>query len=109
MIPKNNRIKKKNDFSDIFKKGGSIKSRAFILKKLKNNLGRKRIAVVVSNKVFKKAVQRNKIRRRIYYIVKNHFKDSTDYSYDLVFLTLPTAREMSFNDLKVEIIKLLNK
>ena len=65
MLPKINRIKKKKDFEIIFKKGASFRNNLFTLRFLKNSLGINRFGFVVSQKVSKKAVVRNKVRRRL--------------------------------------------
>ena len=60
---KKNRLKKKRDFEDVFKKGKAVKGSFLFIKYRKNKLGVPRFGFVVSAKVAKKAVERNKIRR----------------------------------------------
>lgn len=45
-----------------------------------------RAAVVVSKKVHKSAVKRNRIRRRIYEVIRLYDKDHAIDSYDIVFI-----------------------
>ena len=75
MLSKINRIKKKKDFEIIFKKGKSFKNKLFILRFIKNNLNQNRFGFVVSQKVSKKAVVRNKVRRRLAEIIKSYFNN----------------------------------
>lgn len=63
MLPKINRLTKKRDIDEVFKKGKSLKHNFLILKTLPNGLQETRFCFIVSNKVSKKAVVRNKIRR----------------------------------------------
>jgi ribonuclease P protein component len=106
MLPKINRIKKKKDFELIFKKGASFKSPSFILKVLKTSLEYSRFGFVVSQKVSKKAVERNKIRRRLSEIVK---KQKIKPGLDLVFISLASAKNKDFLNFKKETEDILIK
>ncbi len=64
-LNKKNRLKKKKDFESVFKKGKAVKGNFLFVRYLKNNLGFPRFAFVVSSKVSKKAVVRNRIRRTL--------------------------------------------
>ena len=65
MLPKKNRLTKKNDFDRVFKKGISVFDYILGIKILKNNLPDSRFGIIVSNKISKKANERNKIKRQI--------------------------------------------
>jgi len=65
MLPKANRLKKKKDFERVFKKGQGFKEDFLYLKIIKNNLKSSRFGFIVSKKFSKKAVNRNKIKRRL--------------------------------------------
>ena len=62
-LNKKNRLKKKRDFEDVFKKGKAVKGSFLFIKYKKNELGVPRFGFVVSAKVARKAVERNKTRR----------------------------------------------
>ncbi|OGZ24068.1 MAG: ribonuclease P protein component [Candidatus Nealsonbacteria bacterium RIFCSPLOWO2_01_FULL_43_32] len=88
MLPIQNRLKKKNDFGRIFKKGRGFEDRVLSLRLAKNNLAVSRFAFVVSLKVVRKAFLRNKIRRRLREAVKaNLSKIKT--GLDVVFFARP--------------------
>ena len=70
MLPKENRLKKKKDFEKVFKKGKAFFVEFLILKIVKNDLRNPRFGFVVSQKVNKKAVVRNKVKRRLREIVR---------------------------------------
>ena len=70
MLPSKNRLKKKKDFEQVFKRGKSFQDNALSLKLTENNLKVSRFGFVVGLKVSKKAFLRNKIRRRLREIVK---------------------------------------
>lgn len=108
MLSKINRIKKKKDFEAIFKKGKSFKNGFLMLKVLPNSLGINRFAFIISLKVSKSAVVRNKIRRRISEVVRlqlDSFKDSSDN----VFVALPGLNKKSFQETKELAEQLLKK
>ena len=65
VLPKENRLNKKKDFRKVFKKGKGIKENLLTFKWTANNLKVSRFGFIVSQKVSKKAVLRNKIRRRL--------------------------------------------
>lgn len=106
MILKSNRLSSR-DFELVMKKGRIFNSALFSLKTLKNKdfLGIK-ASVVVSKKVAKTAVLRNKIRRRVYSVVGKELKNSKN-PYFLIFFAKKGAEKASFNDQKLEILNLL--
>lgn len=69
MLPKKNRISK-DFFEKIFKEGGSFSFKYFLIKKVKISTAESAFTVVVSSKVAKKAVLRNKLKRRMRHIIK---------------------------------------
>lgn len=108
MLAKNNKIKKKKDFEDIFKKAKSLRNNFVILKIAKNNLGLNRFGFVVSLKVSKQATERNKIRRRLAAIIKN-VGGNINIGTDLVLIALPAINKMSFSELNQSLIESLER
>ena len=70
MLSRKNRLKKKKDFEQVFRRGETLKEGFLTLKLAKNNLKVTRFGFVISLKVSKKASLRNKIRRRLRAIAK---------------------------------------
>jgi ribonuclease P protein component len=99
MLPKTNRIKKKKDFEVIFKKAKSFRNNLFILKVIENRLGINRVGFVVSSKVSKKAVTRNKVRRRLAQIMKTKISN-IEAGIDLVFIALAGIEKKDFSEVK---------
>ncbi|WKY47750.1 ribonuclease P protein component [Eubacteriaceae bacterium ES3] len=58
-------LKKQNDFKNVFNKGSVFGNKAFAFYFLKNGLEENRIGIIVSKKISKKAVVRNRLRRQI--------------------------------------------
>ncbi len=108
MLPKINRVKKKTDFDNVFKKGNSYKNKFLILKTLPNGLLESRFAFIVSQKVSKKAVTRNKIRRRLSESARTELKNIKG-NIDFVFIALPGIEKQNYLDLKNSFLMLLQK
>jgi len=72
----------------LYKNGGTIRSRLFTLKVIANPRRKNsRFTVVVSKKVHKSAVGRNRIRRRVYEIIRNAYPNFTQTSDVAVIVT----------------------
>jgi ribonuclease P protein component, eubacterial len=99
MLPKINRIKKEKDFGEVFRNSRSFKNALFIFKVKENSIGVNRFGFVVSNKVSKKAVVRNKIKRRLSEAVKIRM-GNIKIGRDLVFIALPVIGKKEFSEIK---------
>jgi len=103
MLPRYNRLAKKKEIDLVFKKGRSSYNKSLGVKCLiNNNLTYNRFAVVVSNKVSKKAVIRNKIKRRIREIIKKELIKMV-VGRDLIIITLPVIAEKNFTEIQQEL------
>mgnify|MGYP001614594031 CR=1 FL=1 len=107
MLPKANRLRKKKDFEELFKKGKSFKNDFCILKIARNNLKESRFGFVVSQKVSKKAVLRNKIKRRLRNIIEKNIKDIKK-GMDVAIIVLTGLERKSFLEIK-EILSIFLK
>lgn len=102
-----NRISKKKEFDGIFKKGKSAKAPHLIIRYAKSSGNQSRFAFMVSQKVSKKAVVRNKVRRRLSEITRSALPLAS--SFDVVFIALPGIDQVSFPELKTSVASLLKK
>lgn len=82
------RLRKSGDIEHVFKKGQKKDSFYFYIKFLPNDLDIVRFGIIVSIKLFKKAVVRNKIKRRISEICRKNLK-SIKNGYDIIFIAKP--------------------
>ncbi|MCX6765195.1 MAG: ribonuclease P protein component [Candidatus Nealsonbacteria bacterium] len=105
MLPKENRLKNKKDFEKVFKNGKGFKDGLLYVKFAGNNLKDSRFGFIVSTKVSKKAVVRNKIKRILRAALKSELKDIKK-GVDAVIITSPG---IEINDLNIKIEKLLEK
>jgi ribonuclease P protein component len=75
MLPKENRLKSKNDFEKIFKHGKVAEDEFMKIKFFKNSSGHSRFGFIVNSKFASKASARNLIKRRlraaVYFLLRN--------------------------------------
>lgn len=107
MLPTTNRIKKKKDFDEIFKKGKSFKTSLLVLKIIENGLNENRFGFIISKKVSKKAVVRNKIKRKLTEMLKENIKPKTK-GKDVIFIVLSNIEKNNFLEIKNSLSKILN-
>ena len=88
MIPFINRFHGHSSLNYVYKKGQAVRSHWFIIKTIKNpSRPSSRIAVVISKKVLKGAVKRNRVRRQIYTYISNALPKLNN-SYDIAIRVL---------------------
>ncbi len=75
MLNLKNRIRLANDFKDILKNGKPFFCKNLYIKTKKNTLDNSRFGIIVSSKVSKKAVERNRLKRIIREIIKENLKN----------------------------------
>ncbi|HEX8762201.1 MAG TPA: ribonuclease P protein component [Candidatus Saccharimonadales bacterium] len=86
MIDKAHRFQGYNSLRFVYQKGQTVRGPLCALKyALNRRRSTYRIAIVVSRKVHKSAVVRNRIRRRMYEVIRAYGPRIKD-SYDLVFM-----------------------
>ena len=108
MLPKKNRLIKKKDFEKILKRGKSFKEDFLVLKIKKNKSEEVRFGFIVSKKVSKKAVLRNKIKRRLREVAKIKMKEIKK-GIDIVLIALSGIKTKDFWEIKEAIEKLFKK
>lgn len=86
MIPFKNRFHGHNSLRYVYKNGQAVRCRLLTIKYIKNpHRKQSRAAVVISKKILKSAVGRNRIRRRIYEYIRVKMLDMA-ISHDIVFI-----------------------
>jgi len=108
MLSSKHRIVEKKDFKKIFRNGRGAKESFLVLKVLPNNLGYSRFAFIVSSKVSKKAVERNRIKRRLRYIIKKRLP-YVQGGVDGIFIALPGIKEKSFSEVEKTVTIILKR
>ncbi|MAG29055.1 ribonuclease P protein component [bacterium] len=109
MLYSKNRLAKRADIERVFKKGRSFFVGNLGIRLAKNSLKVSRFTVVVSTKVSKKAVERNKLKRRMREIIRKEILPNTKPGFDGVISTKKPLLDSSFDDLRTLAIKLFKK
>ena len=110
MISNTHRFHGRSSLRFVYQRGQTIRGQLVSLKYIHNDRQPNyRVAVVVSRKVSKSAVVRNRIRRRLYEIVRTNSKLISE-PYDLVFTVYSEeASKISSSNLKNIVLSTLNK
>ncbi len=106
-LNKKNRLKKKHDFGEVFKKGKAIKGSFLFIKYRKNGLDAPRLSFVVSVKVARNAVERNRIRRILSETARGIIK-SLD-SYDIVVFAANKITAVPKKDIADDLLEVFKK
>ncbi len=106
-LNKKNRLKKKRDFENVFKKGKAVKGSFLFIKYIKNDLGLPRFGFVVSAKVEKSAVKRNKIRRTLFDSAQSRV--SILEGYDIIVFATPKIAGVPKEEAVNDFLSVLNK
>ena len=107
MLKKNSRIEKK-DVIKVIKEGVAYHSPSFLLKVLKNPLKTTLFAVIVSKKIAKTAVSRNKNKRRVREIIKKETNKIKKGNFYIIMLK-KDLKETAFGDVQNELKVLFTK
>jgi ribonuclease P protein component len=102
MFRKKNRLTKTKEIERVFKSGKGFYNNVLGFKVLKNQEDYNRFCIVISAKVSKKAVVRNKIKRRIRSIVENEDK-SLKQGFDFLIITNKEILDKDFLEIKESI------
>ena len=100
-------LRRKEDFSSIYKKGKSIGQKYIVLFYKKNNLSYNRIAFLASKKVGN-SVERNRARR----LMKENYrllKDDIKSGFDIIFIARNTINGVKAYDVKRSMVNALLK
>lgn len=108
MLAKDLKLTRRDNIKEVIEKGAEIRSPYFVIKLLPADSGPTKFAIVVSARISKKAVERNRLRRRIYEIIRLNLKKfSPAQAQKTVILTKVRALNASYKTLENELIKIL--
>lgn len=108
MLKKKYILRKNNDFKKVFKEGKKIKTELFDLFYKSNNKLNNMFGFVVSLKISKKAVERNKIKRflrKAANILMSRIKNKND----IIVVAKPNIKNKVFNEIFSELELVLKK
>jgi ribonuclease P protein component len=108
MLPKENRLKKEKEFEAVFKGGRTLKGKSVFLKYLINGTDKTKVGFVVSKKISKLAVERNKIKRRMREVVRLKKKDMKE-GLSIIIVSLPQIKGKTYQEIKEDLENILSK
>jgi len=108
MLAQKHRLVKKTDFQRIYRQGRKVTSPLLMMKFLSNQEEFSRFGIVVSSKVAKQAVIRNKIKRRIGEVIRNN-QAKIPPGYDFVVISSPRAKQCKNQDIVDNLRKLFSQ
>ena len=92
------------EIEEVFQKGRWRHQEAFSFKLYQNNLSFSRFAVIVSGKVVRRAVVRNRIRRRIMECLRLNYS-CFPTGFDIIVIPKPIVFQEKFSEMEKEIRK----
>ncbi len=108
MLKKIHRLTKDKDFDNIFKNGRSSYNKILGIKAMANQQVNSRFGIVVSAKISKKAVERNKIKRQVREIIRARL-DGIKSGYDIMIISLPDILGKSYQEIDESISRHFRK
>lgn len=109
MLARQNRLRQNKDFSWVFEVGRRVRGEVLDLKIINNNLGINRFGFIIAKNLFKTAVLRNKLKRRLREIIKKKLKNKeVGKGQDIVVIAKKGMQEKSFIELEKAVDKLLS-
>ena len=107
MLAKRYRFHSRGGVNFTYKHGKTIRTPKMSLVFAKNSRNHQRFAVVISKKVIKSAVGRNRVRRRVYEAIRLNLPDFPDKKDCIFIIYSKEIKEMSFPNLQKLISSLL--
>ena len=108
MFSSENRLRNDKDIKTLFARGKSVFDLSLGIKFRKNNLASSRFAVVVGTKVSKRAVDRNRLKRRVRGIVEKHLVEIQP-GFDVMFLVKKECMKKTTAELEVQVLQMFKR
>ena len=98
MLSKNNRLHKDKEIKSLIHKGQTFFLPEFVIKFQKNNSEARRFSFVISTKVDKKAVVRNRLKRQLREVARCLLPDINP-GFDILIIAKKQALDLDFEQL----------
>ena len=108
MLAAENRLSKKNDFDAVMQGKQRFGTKVLYMKARPNKRDASRMGIMISKKVAKSAVARNRMRRVIREEIGEHLKDMRR-GCDMVFVALPGLEKLSAPEIREMVAKLIKE
>ena len=105
-FPEDERLKTKHEFEEVFKYGKKVNTklfRAYVLISKSRKLG-----IIISKKVSKSAVRRNKIKRQIRELYRTN-KFRIPDNIRIILIALSQAEKSSFDEISEDILQIFDR
>lgn len=106
MLKKIHRLTKDKDFDNVFNPpaggGRSSYNKILGIKAIASQQANSRFGIIISAKISKKAVERNKIKRQIREIIRAR-SDKIKSGYDIVIISLPDILSKNYQEIEESI------
>lgn len=109
MFARSQRLKKSSDITRVYKRGGRAFSNHLKIHFLANPQGGLRVAVVASKKLDKRAVVRNRAKRRVREILKTELMRLTNTRFDILVTIQSDISEVGVDALRKELQQLVGR
>ena len=109
MLNKKNRLKKRKEVENVFKKGKKSISQSVIIFYTPSDSEKSRFAFSVSKKISKKAVVRNKVKRRLREIIRKEIIPSLKASLDCLVIARKEILEKNYHESEGELKRIFKK
>ena len=110
MIPTSLRFHGHNSLRYVYANGKAVRSQAMTIKWVKNSHRQKaRISIVVSKKVLKSAIGRNRIRRRLYEYMRLNESRLKEVCDIVIIVTSQDIRDLPYDELSAQLEQLFTK
>ncbi|HNX28214.1 MAG TPA: ribonuclease P protein component [Syntrophomonadaceae bacterium] len=107
MIGREFRIRKSQQYNNVYQNGGKFASKCLILFILENKSGINRYGIVTSKKIGN-AVTRNKARRRLQALIYEN-RIELKQGYDIVLVCRPLISKVEYSQIKKDFSILIRK
>lgn len=108
MFSQEHRLKQEKDIKALFQKGKSVFGLLLSIRVRRNRVGVTRFAVVMGTKVAKRAVVRNRVRRKIRGIILKHLTEIAS-GYDVAILPKKEAIGKKSQELEEELMRIFKQ
>lgn len=109
MLAKRNKIAEEDRITAVLKKGKRTRGIFIQIACLTGIKSHSRFCAIVSKKLAKKAIERNRLRRRIYEIIRLNWNRLPQKCYDVVVLCRHSAMKTDKSALEKDFIYCINK
>lgn len=108
MLNKKNRLTKDKDFERVFNNGRAFHLKELGIRCIENNMDVCRFGFLVSTKISKSAVKRNKLKRQLSEIIRLNL-DKIKPGYDCVVITRPGILDKNHEELETALKTIFKK